>query len=534
MATANSVQMRDALAWTTGEDQPREPSSNPFVWFWEAVEGDFNEERSTSQIAMDAAISMILLVDQLCDVRDLIANCRKLHRDIADSVAWIALALTLIGLFPTLGSLVKGVLKIFFAFLRRTGGHQATAAVDAAMTWVINFLRRQEVQKYLAKLKVDEVFTWLSTEIKAVRAKLDVAPLLAAFDRVMNVIEGMVEKVAYVPAIGNKAKLVLVQVKQIRMHADAELGKALKPVRDMVDTIIMRLEKDIMVKQRGIVDVRNVHYRGQIPESTAVAMMQKTKPKWLTQSETLKYPGLEVKYARQKMQRYTCTMTPNGLRKDHKDIFPNLTNQNIESFHTLAADTIKGPARLYRILSPNSAAMGDCWISEDVFKKLQNAPSPREAWRKYLAVWPDWNVNGQFVIYDIKAGESLNVWRGIASSQIKKSFPGFQLEGGFEQIIIKISELDTRKESPLWYTTAHDRLEKPITQMQVDKMKMSMDKAQITEFYQTHIPIRGEILHPNVSGPFETGWGYADFDGAGMPAKIGLPALAGQLTSIKG
>lgn len=123
MSSVNAVQMRDALAWATDdEEKANEPSSNPFVWFWEAVEGDFNEDRSTGQIMMDAAISMIPLVDQLCDVRDLIANCKKLYRDITDTTAWIALALTLIGLFPTLGSLVKGVLKIFFAFLRRAGG----------------------------------------------------------------------------------------------------------------------------------------------------------------------------------------------------------------------------------------------------------------------------------------------------------------------------------------------------------------------------------------------------------------------------
>lgn len=86
MAEANATQMRDALAWATGEDEPREPSANPFVWFWEAIEGDFNESRSTSQILVDAGISMIPLVDQVCDLRDLIANCRKLSRDQTDSV----------------------------------------------------------------------------------------------------------------------------------------------------------------------------------------------------------------------------------------------------------------------------------------------------------------------------------------------------------------------------------------------------------------------------------------------------------------
>jgi hypothetical protein len=41
------------------------------------------------------------------------------------------------------------------------------------------------------------------------------------------------------------------------------------------------------------------------------------------------------------------------------------------------------------------------------------------------------------------------------------------------------------------------------------------------------------INHPNISGPFEMGWGYTDFDGAGFPNRIGLPALPGQITAMK-
>lgn len=51
MPDLNTTQLRDALSWTTNEPEPaHEASSNPFVWFWEAVEGDFNENRTTTQI----------------------------------------------------------------------------------------------------------------------------------------------------------------------------------------------------------------------------------------------------------------------------------------------------------------------------------------------------------------------------------------------------------------------------------------------------------------------------------------------------
>jgi len=536
MADINATQMRDALAWTTGEkEETKEASSNPFVWFWEAVEGDFNENRSTSQILVDAGISMIPLVDQVCDIRDLIANCRKLSRDQQDVWNWVALVLTLIGLFPALGSLVKGVLKIFFGFVRRTGGEKIVEAVDAAMSWAISFLRRRQVQKYLQLHKVDDVLKWLAVEIKTLRTKISTSEVAAAFDRAIKVLEELANKVSYVPVVGAKAKQALVDVKKIRLGANAHLARALKPVQDIVDTAILRLEKEVLEKQRGIVDAKNIHYRGALPEAAAVALMRKRKPVWLTATSEPVYPEVKPKKVRADVDEKASKTTPSGKPKAEKDIFPSLTDENIRSFHTLTADTIKGPARIYRVLAPNSRGMSDCWVSEEVFKKLQNSSDPKSAWRKFLAVWPDWNVNGQFVIYDIKAGESLNVWRGVASSQKKSSLPGFQLEGGYEQIVFKVERADPRNDDMLYYKIkggSNAKVGKPMTQHEVNLATASMNGAQRKAFFDSHLSVRNNINHPNISGPFETGWGYTEFDGAGMASKIGLPDLPGQTTSL--
>jgi hypothetical protein len=58
----------------------------------------------------------------------------------------------------------------------------------------------------------------------------------------------------------------------------------------------------------------------------------------------------------------------------------------------------------------------------------------------------------------------------------------------------------------------------------------TMNKQQKSIFYENHLALREKINHPNISGPFETGWGYSDFDGAGYSGRIGLPALPGQVT----
>lgn len=167
----------------------------------EALEGDFNDDRSASQILVDAGISMIPLVDQVCDARDLIANCRKLSRDHTDVWNWVALVLTLIGLFPALGSLVKGVLKIFFGFVRRAGGQKVVEAIDGAMSWITSFLRRRRVQEYLNEHEVDDVLKWLAAEIKVVRTKLNIRELTSVFDSTINVVQIMSHKVEFVPIL---------------------------------------------------------------------------------------------------------------------------------------------------------------------------------------------------------------------------------------------------------------------------------------------------------------------------------------------
>jgi hypothetical protein len=536
MSDIATTPMVDALAWATNDtSKAKDPSSNPFVWLWEAIEGDFNDDRSTAQIMFDAAVSMIPLVDQLCDIRDLIANVKKLIRNANDVWNWVALVLTLIGLFPTLGSLVKGVLKIFFAFIRHKGGDAVVKAVDGAMNWVITFLRRREVQSYLSLHKIDEVFKWLAIEIRVVRAKVGVGELIGAFDRGINVIQGLVSKVEYVPVLSGKAVAALKQIKHVRMMADKHLAEAVKPVQDLLDIVISKLELQALVKQKGIVDVANIHYRGVLPEAAAVTLMRKHMPSWLSKDGDEFFESLDPRNFRKMVNEESAKIDGNGRRIPHADRFPALSDQSIRSFNTLAKHTIKGPARLYRIIAPNSRAMSECWVTEEVFKKLQSAPDPKAAWREYLGVWPDWNLNGQFVIYDVKAGENLNVWRGKAASQKKDALPGYFLKGGGEQIVFSLERKDVRNDSVLYYKlSANNKTElgEVMTQEQVNVIKAKMSSEQVREFDANHLCIREKIEHPNISGPFETGWGYSEFDGEGLSAKIGLPDLPGQITAL--
>lgn len=518
MAEINPTQLRSAVAWSTGAPETEtEDDKSPWEWFWEAIQGDFNENRSTGQIVADAAISMIPLVDQVCDIRDLIANCKKLRQEPDDTWAWVALALTLIGLFPVLGSLVKGVLKVCFSFIRRGTSKGFSLAVDASMTCVIALLRRETCQHYLRRLKVDDVFAWLAKEIKQVKAKTNPGALLRAFDKGVTTTRGLVARVEHIPRVGAKAKAALDTIVWVRAKADEGLRKACGLIEEILDAIIMRLGRESLRRRHGIIDIKNVHYRGAIPESAAVTFMRTTNPKpsWLSQGQDLTFLPQRVHVERPRVDR------------EVKNGWPPLTDDNIESFHKMTNVLLKGPARLFRIISPNSRAMSDCWISEKMFNEIQDSPDPKAAWRKILAVWPDWNGNGQFVVYDVKPGETLKAWQGPAAGQKKLTLPDHHLEGGGEQIIFKISRSDPRNDTTRFYKIKGekgDSLGEPIDRPTYDTLG-KLEKAQYLE-------IRESINHPNISGPFETGWDYTDFSGAGFDQRIGLPSLPGQITQV--
>jgi hypothetical protein len=526
--------MRDALAWFNGprKQEPASEDDKPvYKWLWEAIQGDFNDDRSTGQIAFDAGISMIPLVDQVCDVRDLIANCNKLYREPKDGGAWLGLALTLIGLFPTLGSLVKGVLKIILLFIRKYGLDHVMKALDEAMTWVITFLRKRNVQKYLKELHVDDVFGWLAKQVKEVKAKVTLGALLASFDRGIAVLRELVRKVDWMPGVADKAKATLQRVEAVRKVADQHLGQMVKPLQDLLDRIVMRFEAEAITYRAAVHNVNNVHFRGTLPEASAVALMQRRKPNWLTKDGTADFLEPLKRTDKDVVAQVTAAVA-NG----YPDI---LKTKHVQTFAAIKAKEIKGPAKLYRIVSPASMGASHCWVSEEVFMKLMKEADPKAAWRKYLAVWPHWNADGQYVVYEVKKGETLKVWEGPAASQrnikgqggAEHTLEGYFLEGGWKQIVFYPHTPPGGKPFSLGDQTRYYKRrgaggnlsDKYISYAEWDALP-SLKNAD-------YEGVRVQINEPHIRGPFDTGWGMTDFDAQLHHTKLGLPALPGQTTN---
>ncbi|MEJ6475923.1 hypothetical protein [Pseudoalteromonas piscicida] len=128
-------------------------------WLWGTLQGDFNQNPSTSQIVVGTLISMIPIIDQVMDLRDIIANVMLLTDDdeANDTDAWLAFTLTGIGLVPIVGSAVKGVGKVI---LKNTG-----ESLSAALA-VLRKLGKGDPVKYLRNINWQDLGKQSATEVK--------------------------------------------------------------------------------------------------------------------------------------------------------------------------------------------------------------------------------------------------------------------------------------------------------------------------------------------------------------------------------
>ncbi|CAM4359738.1 HNH endonuclease [Pseudoalteromonas flavipulchra] len=128
-------------------------------WLWGTLQGDFNQNPSTSQIVVGTLISMIPIIDQVMDLRDITANVMLLTDDdeANDNDAWLAFTLTGIGLVPVVGSAVKGVGKVI---LKNTG-----ESLSAALA-VLRKLGKGDPVKYLRDINWQDLGKQSATEVK--------------------------------------------------------------------------------------------------------------------------------------------------------------------------------------------------------------------------------------------------------------------------------------------------------------------------------------------------------------------------------
>lgn len=420
----------NALAWFASApagwlESGRKNLESAAQWIWEVLQGDFNDNASTAQVATGTIISMIPFVDQICDIRDLVANCKKINQEPNSSWPWISLVLTLIGLFPALGSLVKGCLKVMFATLRKGASVSGITPrldiyVGTSISQLNKFLARPEVTKVLVALKWDNPYRTLAKELNRIAEKVNVTALKSALNEAVATAHSMLGLVQRWGStwISKKAQELIDSVDSVKRGADRHLANALKPIKEYLLCTARRLEVDADMAHRAYLNSVNPHAFKKLssPTEEIEAYQKHGKPDWVTDTGILQYPPLHAPPAA-------------------KDGWPS--TRAYDTFHSMKASTIPPGTKLYRIVDPTSKDNSLCWMREEEFKLLKS----KAEWREKFGVWAHWNANGEYLMYTVPDGPGLNVWEGITASQ-RLDTSDYVVKGGATQLVIDPSHLD--------------------------------------------------------------------------------------------
>jgi hypothetical protein len=447
-------------------------------WILNVIEGDFADQQSNAQVITGTVISLIPGVDQLCDVRDLVANCKKVSEDSSNTWSWVALSLTLIGLFPELGSLAKGGGKILFAYGRKSVfkvGEKALESgfwrasehfVQAGIGKLDQYLKMPMVRKTLKALRIHRPYHFLAGKVSALAGHVSLGALLAAFDKVLQVLRSLVEKIQHwgSEAMGTRAGRMLQTVIDIRNKANQALKKVLSPITQWLEKLARRLEVQGDMSYRAMVNSTNPHGFTRVTLQEEKAHFIKAKPGWVDDTGKLPYRALG-----------SSPPIPQGW-PDISSRASGGMHDAFKTFHDAKPVVIPPGEKIYRILDPGSFDDRICWMREAEFKALKS----KSEWRRRFAVWGNWNRNGEYVTYVVPPGPGLKVWEGPAASQALEKKSRYTLEGGASQLVVNPADLKVE----------------------------AFGKRQAT------------------------GWGYSEFPGE-RDDKLGLPKLANNVSTLK-
>ncbi|TCS39484.1 hypothetical protein EDC30_101440 [Paucimonas lemoignei] len=432
-------QFENALAWFKAAparwiDSAKRDLSAVAEWIWGVLQGDFNDEATTAQTITSTVISMIPFVDQICDIRDIVANCRKINEDTSNKWAWIALVLTLIGLFPTLGSLAKGCFKILFAYGRKAAFKAGASTIDnfwqISKPWVESsirklnqFLARPEVRKALTALKWDNPYRELARMMRELSATINTATLIKAMDEGIAALKKLLDLVKKwgSAAMATKAGNLLELVMNVRNQANAKLGEVVKPVQDWLDNLAKRLDVEAKNNYRATTRTTTAHTFAKPSLESEIVQFEKAKPKWVDKTPKVAHPAAE-------------NVPIKAGWPDLRDTATSPTKGKYNTFEEgkIEPVTIPPGETLYRILDPGSSDNSICWMRKAEFDKLKS----KDDWRRKFAVWTNWNANGEYVTYTVPPGKGLQVWEGVVGTQEHELNKLYKLEGGAVQIVL--------------------------------------------------------------------------------------------------
>mgnify|MGYP004658542601 CR=1 FL=1 len=188
------------------EDEKTETELNPdkienekSFWntLWGALQGEYNENPTGTEILIDMGLNFIPFVGQACDVRDITACLKKLviEKRVNEIMIWVTLLLTAIGCVPYAGdvvkagckAIIKGADDIVLKILRKLDADDVqkafkilrskfTTSIDDATAMVNKWIKEAGNSKYGSK--IDDVLSSAAEKLRQasdfVTSKIDV------------------------------------------------------------------------------------------------------------------------------------------------------------------------------------------------------------------------------------------------------------------------------------------------------------------------------------------------------------------------
>lgn len=483
-------------------------------WVWESLQGDFNPNRSLGQVGFDAAVCLVPGVDTVMDIRDLIANIIAIVAAPTSPMAWFNLVLTIIGFIPGLGSVAKGVVKIVFTWLRPLIKHAddlthvskmrgyLDEAFDAALPALMQYLTHPKVQQFLTKVGVPDVARWCAKSIRSVVSKINPDELKRLFTERAGQMRQILETLRPLlpEAAGARIKQVLDGVNLVHRQFVSMVDQFMAPMQAVMLRLAERLDEIHWVAYTQQV---NKGWIAPLSEQGAKRLVAKHRPAWV-KTEGVIYEQLSPDKFRKR------AVYKDGVKQGA----PDLDNDAIKSFAAgVKARSLKSGETLYRVVDPTSGSLSTCWITESVWKEIIKDPAKaREVWRGKLAVKPDWNQNGTYIKYTYNEARDgkIVVWEGptavqYMNPQTKNPSEGF-LEGGLNQVVFDPGK-QIRDVKPDTFAIANP----DVRGVQFPDM-VEGGIIRYPDGSPKRHGVREKINDPRVEGPFETGWGYKDFE----------------------
>lgn len=399
-------------------------------WSWQTLQGDFNEDMSTGQIITNAIVTAVPVVDQVADLRDLIANGKLLiwEKRYTELGVWVGVFACLIGLVPSLGSLAKGVIKIIW---------KNASEMGRVLVYINKALHRTGMRvngyRFVAKLADDVV-----DQVGFVAQKFDefldlTAQKVSLLANVMP--QGMLDD-----ALETIEKVRGLKSRYLDAAAQAIRGRILRAVGDYATKAFAVLPGQSVIARRVTDMVINYgpyrHWQKTMDRPSWSPSLP--EPKGSTVPDNAEFQAFrkssDLRIAKWYDELLSDPKLPDSIRKVAKTSPDFFKNNILGSFaekpvikelgkyeNIPAEEQVK---ELYRVIGKEEDQTGGFWS--------RSQPSNSEAeWRRDNAVRQDWNAAGAYVVAEVPPPDHALV--GQIGPQSSRNSPGEVLPGGGEQ-----------------------------------------------------------------------------------------------------